>query len=318
MFQDRRLYQRLTPSSPQLVLLDESKYSLLFDLCEGGLAVEGFTADKSLDVFSLEIELPEGNGCIQAKAEIVWTSDSGYRTGFRFVELADSYRQQLKVWISSDSAAEGVSFISESAPPSLLQEIPLQDLPAAEERPAEEFRPSSTLFPILRPAKFGPAGTENPEYNPFTEQRTSRFPSTIVLALVMAFIAFLMGYYWRGSQVRRNRQAQTAAAAAAKEVAPNPTATPNPPAQPSTTGPPSLDQSGFVVQVGAMEKESNADALSASLHQKKFSAFVFKRGADHLYRVVVGPFPNEQSALTIERDLQAQGFKALLRPWSPE
>ena len=27
MFQDRRQYQRLSPGSPQLVLLDESKYS---------------------------------------------------------------------------------------------------------------------------------------------------------------------------------------------------------------------------------------------------------------------------------------------------
>ena len=86
MQQDRRQHPRLTPSSPQLVLLDESKYSLLFDLGEGGLSIEGFAAQRPRDEFNVEFDLPEGNGCIQAKAEVVWTSDSGYRTGFRFLD----------------------------------------------------------------------------------------------------------------------------------------------------------------------------------------------------------------------------------------
>src|SRR5271165_718004 len=103
--QDRRQHQRLTPSSPQLVLLDESKYSLLFDVSEGGLAVEGLSAQDPNRAISLEFDMPEASCCIQAQAEIVWTSESGYRTGFRFLDLPDASRQQLRDWITATSAA---------------------------------------------------------------------------------------------------------------------------------------------------------------------------------------------------------------------
>ena len=106
MVHDRRLYQRLTPSLPQLILLDESKYSLLFDLSEAGLAVEGFTAQDPRRPVSLEFDMPEGSGCIQARAEVVWMSDSGYRTGFRFLDLPENSRKQLKDWVSSAPPAE--------------------------------------------------------------------------------------------------------------------------------------------------------------------------------------------------------------------
>jgi len=91
MLQDRRQYERLVPNSPQLVLLDESKYSLLFDLSEGGLALEGFTAKNPQDVIALEFDLPEGNGCIAARAEVAWTSGSGYRSGLRFPRNAGRF-----------------------------------------------------------------------------------------------------------------------------------------------------------------------------------------------------------------------------------
>src|ERR1700722_11116361 len=131
MLQDRRQYPRLTPSSPQLVLLDESKYSLLFDLSEGGLALEGFTAKNPQDVIALEFDLPEGNGCIEARAEIAWTSDSGYRSGLRFLEIPDASRENLREWISSvalqRSAALGNGI--ESPPSALDQELLLRPAP---------------------------------------------------------------------------------------------------------------------------------------------------------------------------------------------
>src|SRR5579862_5606093 len=101
MLQDRRQHPRLTPGTPQLVLLDESKYSLLFDLGEGGLSIEGFAAQRPRDEFNVEFDLPEGSGCIQTKAQVVWTSDSGYRTGFRFLDLAEPGREQLRNWIAA-------------------------------------------------------------------------------------------------------------------------------------------------------------------------------------------------------------------------
>ncbi len=323
MFQDRRQYQRLTPSSPQLVLLDESKYSLLFDLCEGGLAVEGLAARKSPDVFSLEFDLPAGNGCIQAKAQIVWTSDSGYRTGFRFVELEDSYREQLKAWISTDLAAR-LAMNGAEALQALFSEDLADDVrqkAAADTvltRTSDKAQPRTALFPLPTAAKWeAPAGSENEALNGINGERTPAYVAGIILALVMSSVSFLMGYYWRGARVR-SRISQPSSAAPSLR-APAAAAMPGPDkANPSPATAPSMAEPGFVLQVGAMDKETNADALSASLHQKNFSAFVFKRGSDRFYRVVVGPFPDRDSAAKVQGDLETQGFKPLLKPWAPE
>ena len=102
--QDRRRHKRLAPSLPPLVLLDKSKYSLLFDLSEGGLAVGGFIAQDPNHVISLEFDMPDGSGYIQAQGEIVWVSDSDHRTGCRFLDLPVNTRQLLKDWISTTSA----------------------------------------------------------------------------------------------------------------------------------------------------------------------------------------------------------------------
>jgi len=79
-----------------------------------------------------------------------------------------------------------------------------------------------------------------------------------------------------------------------------------------------LNVSGFVLQVGAMGKKDNADALSNDLRNKNFSAFVFRHGPDPMYHVAVGPYTNEGQATRIRSDLQQEGYKPILRRWSPE
>jgi len=80
---------------------------------------------------------------------------------------------------------------------------------------------------------------------------------------------------------------------------------------------PGIDQPGFVLQVGAMKREGNADSLAQSLQRKKLPAFVFQHG-DHFYRVAVGPFADPSSAARAKSTLEKNGLKAILRRWSPE
>jgi hypothetical protein len=312
VLQERRQYQRLTPSSPQLVLLDESKYSLLFDICEGGLAVEGFAARNPNSVFSLEFDLPEGNGCIQAKAEIVWTSDSGYRTGFRFLDLAETSRQHLRDWISSAMASRLSVMEGESAQP-LFASAPsdsFQRSAEAENGKEKELKMRSIVFPVSQTSDYKFPNFEEGSRREFDEEHAPTYLAGILLAVVMASVAFLMGYYWRSSRPRPRvphpvtvAQPAPSAGSASSELATN-------------LAP--LDVPGFVLQVGAMSQEANADVFSAALHKKNFAAFVFRHSNDRLYRVAVGPFPNEDAALETKRQLEAQGFSPILKPWSPE
>ncbi len=69
---------------------------------------------------------------------------------------------------------------------------------------------------------------------------------------------------------------------------------------------------GFVLQVGAMAHQENAEALAKSLQQKNFPAFVFDRGGDGLYRVDVGPYPDAKYAHDVKSELTSAGFRSVL------
>ena len=149
--------------------------------------------------------------------------------------------------------------------------------------------------------------------------RDSSLVSIVIMAVVTSSIAaFLLGYYWRGRELRPR----------AKPIA----SVERPSGYPSVTGasatqlPPQiaispvlpLDNAGFVLQVGAMEQEASADALFSDLRKKHFSVFVFRRGTNDFYRVAVGPYTEERAAIRIQNELEQEGYKSILRPWSPK
>jgi cell division protein FtsN len=314
MLQERRQHQRLTPNTPQLVLLDESKYSLLFDVGEGGLAIEGFAAQKPRDEFSVEFDLPEGNGCIQARAQVVWTSDSGYRTGFRFLDLDDPHREQLRNWIAAAESSRISVVEARVAQPTSLQNDEDTDVlgnQPGDKRSVEKVQGGISLFPVPRPS------AERVEAQSEHASHTPLYRAGFVLALVLSSLAFFIGYYWRAAHSRAHALAQRPAPSQ-MAASPAPAVPPVPVPEPPIPGAPAVSEPGFVLQVAAMASEANADGLSASLHKKSFPAFVFKRDPDRLYRVVVGPFPTQEAAAKAETQLKAQDFKPLLRPWSPE
>ena len=68
-----------------------------------------------------------------------------------------------------------------------------------------------------------------------------------------------------------------------------------------------------MLQVAAVQREGDAMALAQALQQKKFPAFVITPGTDKYYRVPVGPYPDTQSATNARHDLEAKGFKAIVK-----
>ncbi len=54
-------------------------------------------------------------------------------------------------------------------------------------------------------------------------------------------------------------------------------------------------------------------ALAQALQQKKFPAYVITPGTDKFYRVQVGPYANTQSATIARNDLEAKGFKSIVK-----
>jgi len=321
--QDRRQHKRLAPSLPPLVLLDKSKYSLLFDLSEGGLAVGGLIAQNPDHVISLEFDMPDGSGYIQAQGEIVWASDSEHRTGCRFLDLSANTQRLLKEWMSAATAAKMTAPDTEMSIP-----VPLSDTletqtssDAVGGKEAETVVTEFSALPLKQPElRWYPERSFVEQNEKFDVGGSAlHLVSVVIMAVVTSSIAaFLFGYYWRGRQLRpRAKPIASVERPSGYPSVPGTSAAQLPRQIASSPAPP-LDNPGFVLQVGAMEQEASADALSSDLRKKHFSGFVFRRGTNDFYRVAVGPYAEKGAAIRIQNDLEQEGYKSILRPWSPE
>ena len=65
--------------------------------------------------------------------------------------------------------------------------------------------------------------------------------------------------------------------------------------------------------VAAVQRESDAPTFAQALQQKKFPAYVITPSVDKYYRVQVGPYAVTQSATNARHDLEANGFKSIVK-----
>jgi cell division septation protein DedD len=106
--------------------------------------------------------------------------------------------------------------------------------------------------------------------------------------------------------------ARQSSAASGKPAAvpPKPAA---PPKNSAPVGPPLVANGAIMLQVAAVQRESDAMALAQALQQKRFPAFVITPGTDKFYRVQVGPYADTKSAANARHDLEANGFKSIVK-----
>ena len=81
---------------------------------------------------------------------------------------------------------------------------------------------------------------------------------------------------------------------------------------PATDIPP-VAKGAIMLQVAAVLHQEDALALAQALQQKKFPAIVVPPSADKYYRVQVGPYHDDQSATKGRQDLEAKGFKSIIK-----
>jgi cell division septation protein DedD len=108
-----------------------------------------------------------------------------------------------------------------------------------------------------------------------------------------------------------------AAVQSAPPAAPPKAAAPSKPAKPAKspggTDAPLIPKGAIMLQVAAVMHQDDALALAQALQQKKFPAYVIPPGADKLYRVQVGPYPDNQTASAARQQLEANGFKSIIK-----
>lgn len=70
---------------------------------------------------------------------------------------------------------------------------------------------------------------------------------------------------------------------------------------------------GYTVQVAAVSKQEDAEALVSALRKKQYPVFVLGNQNDKLFRVQVGPFPVLKDAEDMRARLNGDGYNAILK-----
>jgi|SRR5579872_1297316 len=86
-----------------------------------------------------------------------------------------------------------------------------------------------------------------------------------------------------------------------------------PPKESAPPGTPLVANGAIMLQVAAVQREGDAMALAQALQEKKFPAYVITPGPDKYFRVQVGPYADNQSATNARHDLEANGFKSIIK-----
>jgi DedD protein len=106
---------------------------------------------------------------------------------------------------------------------------------------------------------------------------------------------------------------------AAKDNAPRETVTPDPaaadPKQPAAPDPATvLASTGYFVQVAAVSKQDDAQALVDALKKKQYAAFTAaSSAADKFFRVQIGPFNDIKEAEATRAKLISDGYNPILK-----
>jgi cell division septation protein DedD len=121
-----------------------------------------------------------------------------------------------------------------------------------------------------------------------------------------------MSFYKSVEQKDANSELASPATEAKSETAmQTPEATSQPAANSATAAPAT---GGYFVQVAAVSKQDDADALVDALKKKQYPAFVATgSGADKLFRVQLGPFADVKDAESQRTRLISDGYNPILK-----
>ena len=116
----------------------------------------------------------------------------------------------------------------------------------------------------------------------------------------------------------QHKDAATASTETQPDIAPDSTVHAATPASAKTAAPEvvkatATPQQSFVVQIAAVSKREDADALVSALRKKNYPVFTLADANDHLFHVQVGPFSDRADAQTMKDTLAGDGYNPIVK-----
>lgn len=174
--------------------------------------------------------------------------------------------------------------------------------------PVENVTPTKGLELTLYPQGVRPDGPlTNKELRGVTS-KPRRYIGLVVGVALLLSVLISLGYYLRKAANGQPEEKATSSEKLSESPSNSSTRSmivPHKPGAPS--------DAGFILQVAAVKDEKSAILFADLLRQKGFPAYVFKPATAKLYRVLVGPYSDADSAVKVEDELRKQGFDAIRR-----
>ena len=302
------------------VELGENNRGDLLNISPSGLALQAVEELTDDELPKMRFQLSQAPAWIEAKGRIAWRDDSKKVAGVEFIDLSPETRKQilLSIILTSDESefpktdsAIAANVTTGSGVEAVPEDRSQQSIISSVQSPSE--RPNAEL------------ASENAKATNVT--RGSRKAGWLVgLSLAAVLLVFailpLRHYLQKAGTSQKGRETITEPdrPGLSSKISATPSSNPGPTpdhSAPTSNAGPAPDHLAFVLQVGAMANEENANALAASLSQLNFPAFVFRGPTDRLDHVFVGPFTSVDATLTVKKDLERRGFKAFRKEWKP-
>ncbi|HTS11003.1 MAG TPA: TonB family protein [Candidatus Limnocylindrales bacterium] len=113
---NRRGFVRRDVRSLAYVDLGHDNGGIVLNMSEGGLAVHSAVSLDDTYLPAIRFQLPQCPDWIEARGQIVWTSDSKRQAGISFVEIPALARRQIRQWIAANhrgtSASEPLGWVA--------------------------------------------------------------------------------------------------------------------------------------------------------------------------------------------------------------
>jgi len=328
---DRR--QRVLFSS---VITPEDSCGRVLDISSKGLALQTDSELVCDEFTNFRFKFSPTLAWVAAKGRVVWRNNAKHLVGIQFVGLTDEVQKQIQTWMDSKKELSGIAAVLLRPAPGpatdSVSATPILDSPVSNSVDlGAENRSQDSIVTLVRPqaeTQDAPSaaksvGDEKPAGG---IGKTLRLVGLALAALLLLSVFLPRGLHLQKSGNSQKSREMTLAPNPPVPSAPlvpsrQPIASPPPvpssenPVVPSSDHNPSLDVPSFVLQVGAMVHEENADALADSLRHKNFPAFVVKRPNNQFHYVLVGPYHQADIGIRVKSELAKDGFPAIRKEW---
>jgi hypothetical protein len=333
MNEQRRTSLRKSPERLTYINLQSGYAGIVRDISDGGLRFR--VIDPLQESEQVHFWFVANFSRIGGTGDLVWMDETKKTGGLRFTQLSEESREQIRSWLHESDLRPG---IGEDSTPDVAA-TGASPLPNQSDRCTvpvlgsdSSSHPAHLQSAISLPMRLG-SRPPTPRWNiskrsalalletHFGAKNRSSFKAVCAVILAMAIAALSYIYFrearelrnWLGRRTFERGQAQTS-----QQVAPQAprVTTPGSAAMNEVKSPsskPLAAHEAFVVQVSAVRSEADTRMLIESLRQNGFPAFVRNPTVDGFYRVLVGPYPDRDSARIAQRKLERAGYKSFIR-----